>query len=114
MIVAKKVKESDLVMSFYLKHRDGKTKVPTFKPGQYLSFRFPKEVIGTDNAIVRNYSLSCCPGNEYLRVSIKREVGEKAKIPPGLASNHFHDKVKEGDLIQVLRLLSIQVAFVLP
>lgn len=94
--VARKVKESDDVCSFYLKPQDGGP-LPSYQAGQYTSFRL--EVPG-HGPIYRTYTLSTAPGKEYLRVSIKREPGAGAHSE-GLCSNYFHNHVKEGDVLEM-------------
>jgi ferredoxin-NADP reductase len=92
------------ICSFYLRPHDGKP-MPGFTPGQFLTFRMP--VAGEAKPLVRCYSLSGQPAldgaqDEY-RVSIKR-VPANPKDPasrPGRCSNHFHDHVQEGDLLDV-------------
>lgn len=86
-IVARKVPESAEVTSFYLTPQDGKS-VVDFKPGQYIGM-----LLTIDGAEVRrNYSLSQAADGRGYRVSVKRE-------PNGVASNHLHDAVHEGDVI---------------
>lgn len=88
--VAKKVEESDVITSFYLEPTDG-AGVPAFKAGQYIGL-----VLTIDGeATRRNYSLSDAPGNDYLRISVKREPG-------GQASNYLHDDVQVGDELRLL------------
>jgi len=89
-IVSRKQCESDVITSFYLKPADGGA-VPHYLPGQYLALVLN---IGGDT-VRRNYSLSDAPGNDYLRISVKRE-------PNGAVSNHLHDAVNEGDIIDVM------------
>eukprot|EP00095_Tigriopus_kingsejongensis_P008245 maker-scaffold230_size244653-snap-gene-0.17 protein:Tk08245 transcript:maker-scaffold230_size244653-snap-gene-0.17-mRNA-1 annotation:"hypothetical protein PHYSODRAFT_346654" len=97
MKVVKKKVESEEITSFYLEDPQG-GRILDFKPGQYLSFQFPKGTLtGWDHDIVRNYSISTKPGQPFYRISIKREVGEDAKKPAGLVSNHFHDEINAGD-----------------
>ncbi|OJX67172.1 2Fe-2S iron-sulfur cluster-binding protein [Magnetospirillum sp. 64-120] len=79
------------ICSFVLEPADGGP-VPDFLPGQFLTFRL--SVAGQANPVVRCYSLSERPGNDAYRVSIKR-------VPAGLSSNHFHDRVREGDVLEV-------------
>ena len=63
----KAVKE---ITSFYLYPIDG-GKVPTYKPGQYISVKL---FVAEWNLFQpRQYSLSDAPGNDYLRISVKRE-----------------------------------------
>ncbi|MEX2214696.1 MAG: 2Fe-2S iron-sulfur cluster-binding protein [Phycisphaeraceae bacterium] len=98
--VVKKAPEPGDICSFYLRPHDGKP-LPGFKPGQYLTFQVP--VAGKDKPVVRCYSLSDGPRDDYYRVSIKRVPGPKDKpdIPPGLISGHFHAHVNEGDILDV-------------
>ncbi|NJC73168.1 hypothetical protein HC031_26120 [Planosporangium thailandense] len=51
----------------------------------------------------RNYSISCAPGRDYYRISVKREglPGEAPYAPPGLASNYLHDEVGPGSVLRV-------------
>ena len=54
-------------------------------------------------AITRCYSLSDRPDREYYRVTIKRvpAPADHPEVGPGLASNHFHDYVREGSVLRV-------------
>jgi nitric oxide dioxygenase len=66
----RKVRESEVISSFYLVPCDGGA-LPAFKPGQYICL-----ILQIDGQTVRrNYSLSDCPGRDYLRISVKREEG---------------------------------------
>lgn len=87
--VAKKVKESEVITSFYLKPIDGKP-IVKHKAGQYLGFRF----IFLEGEQRRNYSISDKANGEYYRISVKRE-------PEGVVSNYLHDEVKVGDRFRV-------------
>ncbi|RUL78825.1 NO-inducible flavohemoprotein [Dyella choica] len=87
--VARKVKESAEVCSFYLEPVDGGP-VLDFKPGQYIGLRLC--VHGSE--IRRNYSLSAAPNGCSYRISVKRE-------PSGVSSNFLHDEVPEGGILQV-------------
>jgi ferredoxin-NADP reductase len=99
-VVRRKVKESEDVYSFYLAPHD-RAPLPPFRPGQFLTFRL--KVPGQARPIVRCYSLSDSSQPDYYRVTIKRVPAPlgKASCPPGLASNFFHDHVKEGDILDV-------------
>lgn len=92
------------ICSFYLTPTDG-TNLPLFKPGQYLTFQLnvSDPTTGQQKNIVRCYSLSDRPGQDYYRVSIKRVPAPRnsKELPPGLSSNHFHDNVLEGSLLLV-------------
>lgn len=87
--VARKVPESAEITSFYLEPQDGGA-LAAFQPGQYLGLRL---VVGGEE-IRRNYSLSAAPNGRSYRISVKREAG-------GVASNHLHDALHEGDLLDV-------------
>jgi nitric oxide dioxygenase len=95
-IVDRKVVESDVITSFYLKPEDSKG-IATFIPGQYISIKM--EIEGEDFTHIRQYSLSDAPGKDYYRISVKREAG--AGNPDGRVSNYLHDGVKEGDILKV-------------
>lgn len=101
--VMKKAFESpdQQICSFYLSPHDGK-KVPQFKPGQFLTFEL--NIAGQGKKVLRCYSLSDAPREENIyRVSIKRvpPPPKSTDIPPGLSSNFFHDKINEGDILDV-------------
>ncbi|PLR76199.1 NO-inducible flavohemoprotein [Bacillus sp. V3-13] len=95
-IVTGKVKESDVITSFYLKPEDGK-EIADFIPGQYVSLHF--NIDGEKYNHIRQYSLSDTPGKDYYRISVKREDGNKA--PDGIVSNYLHNQVEVGDTLQV-------------
>ena len=99
-VVAQRVQESSDVCSFHLKPHDGKA-LPAFSPGQYLTFTL--RIAGSDKPVIRCYSLSAAPGPDAYRVSIKRvpAPGGRSDVPAGLGSNHFHDAVREGDILDV-------------
>ncbi|MEP3482112.1 MAG: NO-inducible flavohemoprotein [Fuerstiella sp.] len=94
--VKQKKVESVEVTSFYLQPTDGGA-IPNYLPGQYLTVRFD---LSDDPTAPRNYSLSHRPGQDFYRISVKREPA-KAAAPAGLISNHLHDQVNEGDVIEV-------------
>ncbi|WP_027478557.1 NO-inducible flavohemoprotein [Curvibacter gracilis] len=98
--VQRKVAESDEITSFYLVPADGGP-VPGFVPGQYVSVRVPVPELGLHQP--RQYSLSAAPGEQALRISVKREAGQggEAATPAGMVSNVLHTQVQEGDLIDV-------------
>ena len=92
------------ICSFYLVPVDGQP-LPSFKPGQFLTFRLTIEDPATrqPKRLVRCYSLSDRPRPDYYRVSIKRvpAPADQPNIPPGLSSNYFHDHVHEGSILEV-------------
>lgn len=98
--VAAIVDEAQDVKSFYFMPVDKRSLAP-FAPGQYLTFR-----LGADNqqgSVVRCYSLSDRPRQDYFRTTIKRIAGPP-KLPnasPGRGSNYFHRNVKVGDVLEL-------------
>lgn len=95
--VAKKQAESSIITSFYLQPEDGGG-LPEYLPGQYITVRMPTQ---DGSTTMRNYSLSDKPGNDYFRISVKREVGQKADTPKGYVSNKLHDDIEVGDVIEL-------------
>lgn len=92
--VMRKVRESEVITSFYLKPRDGGA-LASFEPGQYVSVKL--EIPGELNTHIRQYSLSDSPGNPYYRISVKKE--DMAGKPKGKVSVHLHEKVEQGDIL---------------
>jgi len=92
-VVFKKVKESDVITSFYLKPIDGGM-VPKFKAGQYIAITV--DIPDTEHKHTRNYSLSDSSGLDYLRISVKREEGN----PEGIVSNFMHSSIQKGSIIK--------------
>jgi ferredoxin-NADP reductase len=98
--VAAIVDESRDVKSFYFTPVDGRP-LSLFAPGQYLTFRLPARE--NETPLVRCYSLSDRPREDFYRTTIKR-VGppaERAGLPPGRGSGFFHDRVQVGDVLDV-------------
>lgn len=93
--VSEKIRESDCVYSFLLVPTDGGA-LPVFKPGQYTTVRLAQLM---DVTSPRNYSLSANPGDDYFRISVKREAADGA--PCGIVSCFLHDHVEVGDVIQL-------------
>lgn len=96
-IVRKKVKESREVTSFYLYPADN-GKVAHFLPGQYISVRVFLPAANVFQP--RQYSLSSAYDESYYRISVKKEAGTNLK-PEGQVSNHLHQHVNEGDVLEV-------------
>ena len=95
--VARIQDESEVIRSFHLEPADGDGLVP-FKPGQYLTIRTTPE--GADKPAIRTYTVSSAPSDTLYRISVKREPARDAEVPPGLVSNHLHDTLKPGDIVQ--------------
>ncbi|MFK3971703.1 pyridoxamine 5'-phosphate oxidase family protein [Pseudomonas sp. NPDC087358] len=79
--------ESAAIRSFYFEPADG-AGLPAFKAGQHLPLRLSLE--GHGKPVIRTYSLSSAPSDDFFRISVKRD---------GLISAHLHDALKVGDLI---------------
>lgn len=94
-VVARKVKESDVITSFYLKPADG-SNVPTYIPGQYISVRV--SIPGEKYTMIRQYSLSQASKPDEFRISVKREADND---PNGIVSIYLHKQVDEGDRLEV-------------
>jgi nitric oxide dioxygenase len=96
-VVDRKTPESAEITSFYLRPDDGGP-LPAFRPGQYLTVHvdLPGRVTPP-----RNYSLSDRPGRDYYRISVKREPAPAAHLPAGIVSNHLHDNVRPGDVLEI-------------
>ncbi|MFP5106081.1 NO-inducible flavohemoprotein [Neobacillus sp. C211] len=95
-IVDRKVVESEVITSFYLKPEDNKG-IAVFTPGQYISIKL--EMAGKKFTHIRQYSLSDAPGKDYYRISVKREAG--TANPDGMVSNYLHNGVSQGDILKV-------------
>jgi nitric oxide dioxygenase len=95
--VERKEKESSVITSFYLKPEDG-GQVPHYSAGQYITVQMPT-VDGSTT--MRNYSLSDKPGQDYFRISVKKETGSEANSPKGYVSNKLHDEIKVGDTVEI-------------
>ncbi|UHA73994.1 NO-inducible flavohemoprotein [Paenibacillus sp. 481] len=113
-IVDRKVKESDVITSFYLQAEDGGA-IAAFEPGQYLTVRV--QPAGHPNTHLRHYSLSDASGKDMYRISVKREagiitndssaaqgtgteVGDSGMPTHGVVSCYLHDAVQVGDVLE--------------
>ncbi len=88
-LLTHKEQESEVITSFYLMPESGDARID-FQPGQYIGVML--DIGGRVHR--RNYSLSARPGQEGLRISVKREPG-------GVVSNYLHDQFSEGDGLMV-------------
>lgn len=93
--------------SFHLQAEDGQA-LPDFRPGQFLTFSLDMDAADSHGAaaarpLTRCYSLSDSPDPTHYRVTIKRvpAPADHPDWPPGLSSNHFHDRVQVGDVLRV-------------
>ncbi|GIN63266.1 flavohemoprotein [Robertmurraya siralis] len=94
--VIDKVKESEVITSFYLAPAD-QSAVPVFESGQYITVRL--QIPGEPYLVNRQYSLSAAPNKEYFRISVKREA--EPNKPEGKVSNYLHDHIHNGDVIEM-------------
>ncbi|WP_189030614.1 NO-inducible flavohemoprotein [Paenibacillus albidus] len=94
-IVARKVQESDIITSFYLKPADH-SNVPAYQAGQYISLRV--SIPGEKYTMIRQYSLSQASKPDEFRISVKREADND---PNGMVSVYLHNQVNEGDTVEV-------------
>ncbi len=95
--IADKVKESDVITSFYFKPEDGQ-KLPSYFPGQYITVRM--DIPGEEYTFNRQYTLSQapCKEGEVYRISVKREDDN---TPNGKVSVHLHDNLNVGDEVEI-------------
>jgi uncharacterized protein len=98
--VAAIVDEARDVKSYYFTPIDAQPLCP-FAPGQYLTFRLP--AAGSTQPLVRCYSLSDRPRENFYRCTIKRIAPPPggADLPAGRGSGYFHENVKVGDVLDV-------------
>ncbi|WP_111978006.1 NO-inducible flavohemoprotein [Algibacillus agarilyticus] len=89
-----KVVESALVTSFVFEPMDHQP-VIDYQVGQYVGVELTPQ--GSDYVEIRQYSLSSKPNGKSYRISVKRELGEH----DGLMSNHLHDHLNVGDLVDL-------------
>jgi hypothetical protein len=101
-VVDRKVKESDVITSFYLKPVDGGM-IPNFTSGQFLTIQL--DIPEQPKPVIRTYSLSdYSESSTYYRLSIKREPAPPDTIAPaGIASNFMHDQIHEGSIILAIK-----------
>ncbi|KAF1997395.1 globin-like protein [Amniculicola lignicola CBS 123094] len=104
--ITRKEKESAEITSFYLEPLDQSFKLPTYKPGQFISVNVFVEELDGGVWQARQYSLSDAPGTNYLRISVKKEagvlIGEPASMThPGYISNILHEQRKVGDVVRL-------------
>ncbi len=98
--ISQLVKETDSCTSVYLKSDDGKP-LPSFLPGQHLTFRF--DIPGVSKPVVRCYSLSNGPNDREYRITVKSIPAppNNPMVPAGVASNFINSSLMEGDVLKV-------------
>jgi nitric oxide dioxygenase len=88
--IVRKMAESAAITSFYLEPWDG-APIADFAPGQHLGLCL--RIDGQE--IRRRYSLSAAANGRFYRISVTR-------VMDGVASRFLHDRVAEGDVLEVL------------
>lgn len=96
-VVSQKIKESELITSFYLTPQDGAA-ISSYLPGQYITVRVQPE--GEQYTHIRHYSLSTASGQPYYRITVKRE-DEAVNKPAGVVSTYLHEAVDIGTVLEV-------------
>ena len=92
-------REAANITSFYLEPADG-APIPCHRAGQFLPLELhPSD---TKDAVRRTYTISNAPNGTYYRLSIKREAAPEPGLPPGLASNYFHNHVEVGTVLRAM------------
>lgn len=96
--VTKKVKESNVITSFYLEPVDNDP-FPAFKPGQYITVK-AENIPGETHAHLRQYSLSCALNEGVYRISVKRGDPLNGN-PAGIVSTYLHTHIEEGSVLPI-------------
>lgn len=89
--------------SFYLEPVDDQP-LPPYRGGQFLTFQLDLPgADGTPRPVTRCYSLSDRPDPQAYRITVKRipPPPDRPDLPPGIVSNHFHDHVSPGAILQL-------------
>lgn len=86
--VIKVVDESATIRSFHLMPDDGAGLLPHLA-GQHLPIRL--QLPGTDKPLMRAYTLSVAPSENFYRISVKRD---------GAVSRYLHDHLHTGDTLE--------------
>ena len=86
--VVKVVDESATIRSFHLMPDDGAGLLPHLA-GQHLPIRV--QLPGTDKPLMRAYTLSVAPSENFYRISVKRD---------GVVSRYLHDHLHTGDTLE--------------
>ncbi|MFD5087015.1 globin domain-containing protein [Kitasatospora sp. NPDC058201] len=88
--------ETDDVTSYLVRPADGRP-LPASRPGQYVSVRAE---LPDGARQIRQYSLSGAPDGA-LRFTVKRATADRPDAPAGEVSNHLHDHLRAGDVLDV-------------
>jgi uncharacterized protein len=98
--VAKLVRETADTTSVYLAPEDGRA-LPPFLPGQYITLSL--RLTGEIKPVIRCYSLSHAPGEDYYRCTVKEvsPPADRPELPFGKASRHINRRLAAGELIDL-------------
>jgi ferredoxin-NADP reductase/ferredoxin len=98
--VAKLVRETADTQSVYFAPEDGRA-LPRFLPGQYVTLSL--RMLGEVKPVIRCYSLSHAPGEDYYRCTVKEVPAplDRPELPFGKASRHINRRLAEGELIDL-------------
>jgi len=88
--VCKVADESSVIRSFYFERENGAALLP-FKAGQFLTIRVKPD--NSDKWLIRTYTLSSAPADDFYRISVKREE-------QGLVSKFLHHALITGSTIE--------------
>lgn len=91
--VAKVVRESEIIASFYLRRTDGERLFP-WEPGQFLPIRVA--IPGREEPVLRTFTISTCCNPEFYRLSIRRREGDSP------VSQFMHANVQAGFRLQAM------------
>lgn len=98
-------RENDTVVSVTLTPKDPSkmtgcphlaARVPVYTAGQFVGVR--ADIGG--RPVVQNYTVSCAPNNEFVRLTVRREGGNTNESPAGIMSSHIH-ALKVGATLDV-------------
>lgn len=94
-VVEKKAENADIT-SFVLRPSDGKPLL-RHQAGHYVAV----QVQTPHGVTVRNYTLSCAPGSDTYRITVKKLPPSTTTAPPGDVSTYLHDVIKIGDSVSL-------------
>lgn len=97
VVFRKHVHAESGICSFYLKPKDTRLKLASFHPGQHLVFQLPTQ--GEFQPLIRRYSLSDAPNENYYRISVKRLPAptDQPEVGPGRGSSFLHEHVDDQE-----------------
>ena len=97
--VVKLVREIKDIVSIYLTPQDQRP-LPFFKPGQYLTFSL--DLPGEKKPLIRCYSISNAPNDEFFRCTIKNLCVEAngQKTHTAKASQYLTTQLEEGQILR--------------